>query len=72
MTVEEFEKLVKNHDLTFSYSDDIQVWRRGKAQLAEIRAAAKQFPPETVKKIWQEKVNSTLREGHRNGWEWRD
>ncbi len=28
-SLEAFEKLVSRHDLTFSYSDDFRVWRRG-------------------------------------------
>ena len=48
MTIEEFEKLVDDHDLTHSYSDDHSVWSNGNAQLKRIREAAKTLPIEDV------------------------
>ena len=71
MTIEEFEKLVNGHDLTYDYSDDGSVWRNGQAQYARIKEAAKQFPIEDVKRIWNAKVDKTLIEGHREPFYWR-
>ncbi len=72
MQLDEFEKLVNGHDLTYDYSDDGSVWRNGQAQYARIKEAAKQFPIEDVKRIWNAKVDRTLIEGHRETFYWRD
>lgn len=70
-TLEFFEHLVKNHDLTYSYSDDAKVWRVGEEQLRAIKEAAKSLPLEDVKRIWNAKVDKTLVEGSREAYYWR-
>jgi len=37
-SLNEFWKMLRNHDWTYEYSDDGSVWRRGQKQLDEIRA----------------------------------
>jgi hypothetical protein len=72
MTLEEFEVMVNRHDLTYEYSDDGQVWRRGVNSVRAIREVAKQFPIEDVKRIWNAAVDSKLIEGHREAFYWRE
>lgn len=37
-TLNQFWKVLRNHDWTFEYSDDHGVWRRGSAELSNIRS----------------------------------
>ena len=39
MTIDEFEKLLENHDWYFSMSDDHRYWAAGQASLARIEQA---------------------------------
>ncbi len=72
MTLEEFEVMVNRHDLTYSYSDDHSVWSRGSSNYKAIRAEAKQFPLEDVKRIWNAAVDRKLIEGAREPFYWRE
>lgn len=36
--MEEFEKLLKNHDWYFEYSDDQRVWHAGRTEKGEIQS----------------------------------
>lgn len=71
MTLDEFEVMVKRHDLTYDYSDDGSVWRSGLAQEQAIIKAAKEFPIEDVERIWNAMVDSKLIEGARENFYWR-
>jgi len=70
--LEEFRQLVDNHDLTFSYSDDSQMWRRGQAQLDAILSLGKKLSAaghgEECTKIWAERVDRSLDANYRKGW----
>ena len=72
MTLEEFEAMVNRHDLTYDYSDDGSVWRRGLASENAIREAAKQFPKEDVARIWNAMVDNFLIEEARAPFYWKD
>lgn len=67
-----FLEMCQRHDLTYSYSDDGEVWRRGEESLRKIKAKAKAMPKEEVKKIWNAVVDSKIREGYRDPFYWRD
>lgn len=69
--IEEFTKLVDQHDLTYDYSDDGAVWRRGCAQKDAIRALAQELPREDVERIWNAKVDRYLVEDARAPFYWR-
>jgi hypothetical protein len=71
MSFTEFERLVDEHDLTYQYSDDGHVFRRGSASEAKIRAAAEQFDPAEVKRVWDAMVDRTLAEGYRETFYWK-
>lgn len=63
MTLEEFTLMVRTHDLTYAYSDDPSVYRRGRDSYDMIVEAAKQLPREDVVRIWNEEVNRRLFDG---------
>jgi len=69
--IAEFTKLVNDHDLTYSYSDDGRVWQRGQNQRDKIVALAKEIDLETVRTIWNAKVDRTLVEGYREPFYWK-
>ena len=70
-TLDDFREACRNHDLTYGYSDDGSVWRRGCASEDRIRKAAEKFPREDVERIWNEIVDTKLIEGHREQFYWR-
>lgn len=72
MNIKEFEKMVNGHDLTYSYSDDSSVYRNGVHQENRIKEAAKQFPIDDVKRIWNEMVDNKLIESARKPFYWHD
>jgi hypothetical protein len=71
ITLEDFERRVKAHDLTFAYSDDGSVYSRGSADLYAIQEMAKQFPIEDVKRIWNAMVDAFLVESVRPDFYWK-
>ena len=71
VTIEEFETMVANHDLTYSYSDDHSCWRHGQDQYDRISEAAKQFPENDVERIWNKYVDQKLVEHARSTFYWR-
>jgi hypothetical protein len=68
VTEEEFRKLCQQHDLTYEYSDDGSVWRRGCDSLAKVQAAAKQMDRAVAERIWNEVVDTKIREDSRASW----
>lgn len=60
MSFEDWSKLVRAHDLTYAYSDDFSVYRRGQAQFDLITSEATAFPPEDVCRVWNEMVAKFL------------
>lgn len=70
-TLEEFREACARHDLTYSYSDDGEVWRRGSANEDRIRKAAEKFPREDVERIWNEIVDQKMREDYCEQFYWR-
>lgn len=75
-SLEAFKELVKRHDLTYSYSDDGRVWRRGEASKKEIldmRAALiKEDPTNEDKciKIWNDEVDKKIVASETKNWYW--
>ena len=70
-TLEDFEKACADHDLTYSYSDDGEYWRRGCASHERIRRAATKFPREDVERIWNAVVDTKVIESARSQFYWR-
>lgn len=71
MDLETFKQLVEQHDITYSYSDDASVWRRGHEQRERIAELAKQLPAEEVEAIWNAKVDRCLLPDYRQPFYWR-
>jgi hypothetical protein len=60
MTEQSFREMCVRHDLTYDYSDDGSVWRRGRESYAAVREAAKLLPREAAVRIWNEVVDTKL------------
>lgn len=58
--LEQFKELVSKHDLTYSYSDDYSVYRKGEEQYKAILNLSKELPKEDVVQIWNENVDKKL------------
>lgn len=67
-----YEKRVREHDLTYEYSDDRYSYRRGSESLSQLRTLAQAInDPEYTKRIWNENVDQRLGEGFRESFYWR-
>ena len=66
----EFRTLCIRHDLTHMYSDDGEVYRRGRESLMKIREIAKELSKEAVVRIWNEVVDMKVLEGYRDPFYW--
>lgn len=66
-----FDVLVKQHDLTYMYSDDAAVYRRGDEQYRRIRTISGNLDPEFARRIWNEMVDERLAAGYRKQFYWR-
>lgn len=71
-TLAEFEAMVNGHDLTYQYSDDGSVWRRGQNEYDKIVAATLLLPIEDVKRIWNAKCDRTLVASEAPRWHWKE
>lgn len=65
ITEAEFELMVRNHDLTFMYSDDSEVRRRGRESLLKIRQAVECLPEGVGEAVFNKHVDSTVSESYR-------
>ena len=65
-----FKIACQKHDLTFNYSDDHSVWKRGQAQLDAIREMAKNLGQEKATKIWNEVIDTKMRPESREQFYW--
>lgn len=70
-TLEQFETLCRQHDLTYQYSDDGSVYRRGRAEYSAIRSMAAQLPRPDAVRIWNAVVDTKIVEGSREQFYWR-
>lgn len=71
-TIEQFQKLVDEHDLTYSYSDDHRCWQRGQSQRDAIAAMAKTLPRADVVRVWNAKVDRSLMPQFREPFYWKE
>lgn len=71
VTEDTFRAMCRGHDLTYSYSDDGRVWRRGEDSFRQIKTAAAQLPREVAVRIWNEVVDGKIAEGHRETFYWK-
>jgi hypothetical protein len=67
-----FERRVRQHDLTYAYSDDPRSYRNGGESLSIIKTLAKEInDPEYTNKVWNDNVNRFLAEGFREPFYWK-
>lgn len=70
ISLSEFERMVREHDLTYSFSDDHRDWMRGRAQRDAILEAAKLLPRSEVVRVWNEMVDKRIVKESRNAFYW--
>jgi hypothetical protein len=63
MDAEQFRRLCKAHDLTYSYSDDSRAYNRGHDERRAIEEAAKLLPRSVAVEIWNEVVREKILPG---------
>jgi len=66
-----FEEMCRDHDLTFEYSDDKTVYRRGRAEKEAILAYARTMDRKKAVEIWNKCVDEKMLPGARMCWHWR-
>lgn len=66
-----FAKAVVRHDITFEYSDDGRVWKKGRAELDHIKELAKAISPERAASIWNMHMDNTFDAEEAPRWYWR-
>lgn len=71
ITEDSFREMCRRHDLTFDYSDDGSVWRRGCASWDAVTQAAKLLPRDVAVRIWNEIVDTKLVEDARESFYWK-
>ena len=61
MSIEEtFRRLVRDHDLTFEYSDCVDIWENGYQSRCRIRKLANFLPRKTAAAIWDRMVDTKI------------
>lgn len=68
---EQFKLAVQNHDVTYEYSDDGSVYRRGSQQKAEIFQMAQFLPIDFVKEVWNARMDKCLIPSEAPRWYWK-
>lgn len=58
---EHFLGLVWKHDVTYNYSDDINVWRKGAKEKDEICEFARRLIPARAQAIWNSRMDQAIR-----------
>lgn len=66
-----FRHLCISHDLTFEYSDDGSVWRRGRDSFGRIKAFSTRLPREVAVRIWNEAVDKKIQTPHNEEFHWK-
>lgn len=69
--LDEFKRLVAQHDLTYQYSDDSRYYNAGRQSYSKIRALADQLPEEETKRIWNAMVDRKLVPNAREQFYWK-
>jgi len=59
-TLDDFQRLVACHDLTYSYSDDPYYYHKGSDSYDRIISMARKLPRSEVVKIWNDNVRNKL------------
>ena len=59
--IELFTQLVKEHDLTYDWSEDSTKWRAGDEQYRAIQKLAMELPRQEAVRIWNSVVDEKIR-----------
>lgn len=59
--IEQFTQLVKEHDLTYDWSEDSTKWRAGDEQYRAIQKLAMELPRQEAVRIWNSVVDEKIR-----------
>lgn len=70
-TIEKFKDLISKHDLTYSYSDDYSVYKKGDDEYKAILNLSKELPKEDVVQIWNENVDKKILAHSRSEYYWK-
>jgi len=62
--------LCEAHDLTYSYSDDGSVFRRGEEQYKAIKIVAARLQREVAVRIWNDAVDAKILAPHNSMYHW--
>ena len=60
--IEEYKRLLSNHDWSYEFSDDYRVWKRGLAEREKLNKMAKVVDPDGS--IWNEYAPKRFRKGN--------
>ena len=66
-----FRELCEAHDITYTYSDDGSVYRRGEAQYKQIVEFSKKIPHNIARQIWNQTVEKKLRKEVWSEYKWK-
>jgi len=66
-----FQRLVNEHDVSYDYSDDPGVWRRGSSEKTRILQLAEELPEETVISIWNARMDRYFIPEEAPHWYWK-
>lgn len=59
-TIRELEYLIKNHDITYVFSDNDAIFANGSKEFDDIRSLAKNFDEMLVAQIWDSYVDKKI------------
>lgn len=68
-TLEEFKQLIRQHDITYDFSDDDRTYQRGRRQKQKILELAKQIPE--AKDLWNAEIDRRLSSNVRQPYYWK-
>ena len=69
--IAEFDKLCKEHDLTYSYSDDHSAYTKGHEHHKKIMELSKEIPHNIAVQIWNKYVFEKLSEHYIEEYLWK-
>lgn len=70
-TAKKFRELCEAHDITYDFSDDSTVYRRGDDQYKQIVEVSKQIPRNLAVQIWNETVEKKLLPNAWDDYKWK-
>ena len=66
---QKFIELIRQHDITYDYSDDNKRYQKGRVQFKQIRDLAKDIPD--ANEIWNQEITNRLSRDIREYYYWR-